>query len=548
MRNLGSTWFRSLGARIILVAVGIAVVAISAAAVLTTLTSAERNRVDFDQKTNALATMIGSAAPMLVVSHDTTTLSFLLKSLEEDPDFRSGAVMDDFMVLASAQSSADEAALTPYGLADRIGAEPFEALAATETLVVEEGTRLLRLEALRMGSDRRLVGVVALEFDTQRLAERTRGDIVMTATGGAGIVLLIAIVLWASLARLIAPLAPLTASIVGLAEARLDQTVPARERRDEIGEIARAVAVLQVNLVEREELQAQRARDESERLERVRAVEGAIAAFRTAAETALVAFEANASRAEAVAASVAELAAGAAQKTRDASGASQSACERVGNAAQATEEMSAALREVESQIVAAREAIVGAASASRETAEGMTALARDASGIEEVVRLIQAIAEQTNLLALNATIEAARAGEAGRGFAVVAAEVKALASQTAAATDQIVAKVQAIQAGTDRMVGEIGAMTERMTGIESFAGAVSAAIEQQTAAIQEIAASAAAANADTRGATADLGAVEGSVAEMERASADVGRASGDIRAETGRLRDTVESFLARVAA
>ena len=548
MRIVASTRFRSLGARIILVAVGIAVVAISAAAVLTTLTSAERNRLDFDQKTNALATMIGSAAPMLVVSHDTTTLSFLLKSLEEDPDFRAGAVMDDFMVLASAQASADEGALTPYGLADRIGAEPFEALAATETLVVEEGTRLLRLEALRMGADRRLVGVVALEFDTQRLAERTRGDIVVTAAGGAGIVLLIAIVLWASLARLIAPLAPLTASIVGLAEARLDQTVPAQERRDEIGEIARAVAVLQVNLVEREELQAQRARDESERLERVRAVEGAIASFRTAAESALVAFEANASRAEAVAASVAELAAGAAQKTRDASGASQSACERVGNAAQATEEMSAALREVESQIVAAREAIVGAASASRETATGMTALARDAAGIEEVVRLIQAIAEQTNLLALNATIEAARAGEAGRGFAVVAAEVKALASQTAAATDQIVAKVQAIQAGTDRMVGEIGAMTERMTGIESFAGAVSAAIEQQTAAIQEIAASAAAANTDTRGATADLGAVEGSVAEMERASADVGRASGDIRAETGRLRDTVESFLARVAA
>ena len=87
-------------------------------------------------------------------------------------------------------------------------------------------------------------------------------------------------------------------------------------------------------------------------------------------------------------------------------------------------------------------------------------LTRAAGRIGDVVKLITAIAEQTNLLALNATIEAARAGEAGRGFAVVAQEVKALASQTAKATEEIGVQIAGMQAATQDSVAtikEIGA-------------------------------------------------------------------------------------------
>jgi methyl-accepting chemotaxis protein len=103
-----------------------------------------------------------------------------------------------------------------------------------------------------------------------------------------------------------------------------------------------------------------------------------------------------------------------------------------------------------------------------------------------VVKVITAIAEQTNLLALNATIEAARAGDAGKGFAVVASEVKDLAQETAKATEDIVRRVETIQADTSGAVaaiGEISAIIERINDIQLT---IASAVEEQTATTQEM--------------------------------------------------------------
>ena len=123
----------------------------------------------------------------------------------------------------------------------------------------------------------------------------------------------------------------------------------------------------------------------------------------------------------------------------------------------------------------------------RKTNERVGELSKAAARIGDVVELINSIAEQTNLLALNATIEAARAGEAGRGFAVVASEVKALAAQTAKATDEISHQITGIQAATHDSVGAIKEIGATITRIADIASTIAATVEEQGAATAEIA-------------------------------------------------------------
>lgn len=106
--------------------------------------------------------------------------------------------------------------------------------------------------------------------------------------------------------------------------------------------------------------------------------------------------------------------------------------------------------------------------------------------IGDVIKVISSIAQQTNLLALNATIEAARAGEAGKGFAVVANEVKELAKQTAKATNDITNKIGAIQNDTSNAVEAIGGISQAVEKLNSIAGVIAAAVEEQTATTNEI--------------------------------------------------------------
>jgi len=192
--------------------------------------------------------------------------------------------------------------------------------------------------------------------------------------------------------------------------------------------------------------------------------------------------------------------------------------------------------------------VVGsAATEAQSTNSDITELAEAAQKIGDVVKLIQSVAGQTNLLALNATIEAARAGAAGKGFAVVASEVKALAVQTAKATDDIASQIAAVQDSTRSAVTAIGSIAGRMQEISQFTAAIAAAAEQQNAATKEISGGVAAAAAGTKSVVAVLGRVSGSIGDMHKTADTVLAASQAVERAADSLRGSVDGFLRRVA-
>ena len=151
------------------------------------------------------------------------------------------------------------------------------------------------------------------------------------------------------------------------------------------------------------------------------------------------------------------------------------------------EEMTASIKEIARNASNATAVADEAVRAAHDTTEVVTKLGESSTEIGEIVKVITGIAQQTNLLALNATIEAARAGESGKGFAVVANEVKELAKETAKATEDISAKIEAIQADTGRSVHAIEQITEVIGRIADFQSTIAAAVEEQAATTSDMA-------------------------------------------------------------
>lgn len=217
----------------------------------------------------------------------------------------------------------------------------------------------------------------------------------------------------------------------------------------------------------------------------------------------------------------------------------------VATVAAATEELTAAVEDISRQ--SERAMIVSRNAGHRvvESREAIVDLSGAVGDIVGVVDLIRSVAEQTKLLALNATIEAARAGEAGRGFGVVATEVKALAGQTASATETIAERIRAVEERAHRCMASIDGITDIIGDVAVAANAIAAAVQQQTAATQEIARSMQMASTATDDVSANVGTVAEAAGVTGRAAGEVATASDELADQTERLQSSVERFLER---
>ncbi len=228
--------------------------------------------------------------------------------------------------------------------------------------------------------------------------------------------------------------------------------------------------------------------------------------------------------------------------------ASQEASSNVQTVASAAEELSASISEITQRVGHAAQIADKAAADGQRTNETVQGLAIAAHKIGEVIGLINDIASQTNLLALNATIEAARAGEAGKGFAVVASEVKSLASQTAKATEEISAQINAIQAETQQVVENIQSIRSTIMEVNEISSSIAVAVEQQGAATQEIASSVQKAAAGTNQVSQNITDVTTATTETGEKAQMVLESSDRLGRKLKALQDEVSSFLAGVRA
>jgi methyl-accepting chemotaxis protein len=238
----------------------------------------------------------------------------------------------------------------------------------------------------------------------------------------------------------------------------------------------------------------------------------------------------------------------AARRSAAAAAASTRASMNVETVASATEQLTASISSIAQQVTRSAEIAGRAAEEARRTNAVVEGLATGTQKIGEVVTLIQNIASQTNLLALNATIEAARAGEHGRGFAVVASEVKALANQTAKATEEISAQVQDIQSATSQAVHAIQAIGGTIAEIDEISSTIATAVDQQGAATREISGNVQQAANGTRDVNDNIVSVTLASEQAGMAASKLLEAANGLSSQSERLKSEINSFLSSLHA
>ncbi|WP_430514158.1 methyl-accepting chemotaxis protein [Pannonibacter phragmitetus] len=384
------------------------------------------------------------------------------------------------------------------------------------------------------------------DYDEITAPVRTlRNQILLIFSAAALAVTLIGIFIARGLVR---PIQELVKDANELAGGNVDAAFGAASRKDEIGDIAKAIAGFRDTVSEQARLAEAQAKEQADRLARQKRVEELLDTFRRQSEEMLGSVSANMQQMQSTAQNLIQISASTSETAGNASSATTTASENVQLVASAAEELSASISEIGGRINETMTIIHDATSQAVDSKTKMTNLATAAQRIGEVVGLIRAIAEQTNLLALNATIEAARAGEAGRGFAVVAAEVKELANQTSRATEEISGQVLEIQTWTGDAVGAISGIADIMDKANHYTSSIAAAVQQQDAATREISRSASNTSHSTVAAARNMGEVTDSVARTKICADEVDTASSTVAHRVTDLNSLVNSFLRNVAA
>ena len=335
------------------------------------------------------------------------------------------------------------------------------------------------------------------------------------------------------------------AVVSGIARVRqgeLEFEVAGLERKDELGDLYRAVDDLRTGEIKRIRMEREAQNASQEREARNQATHEAIDVFRHKVESILKILGERTHEMRHTAGRLNSQATFANEQAKTADCAAGETANSVETVAAAAEELSSSIQEIARLTESASHKVSDAGQRSQSSVDQIEALADRVSSINDVIDLINDIAEQTNLLALNATIEAARAGDAGKGFAVVASEVKDLAEQTSKATDTVASLVKDIQSSMTGSVDSIRGIAKMSEEINEATASIASAIEEQGAATREISQSTSRAAESTTTLAKGVRDVGEAVAETESAAGMLETTSDAFTSQSDTLREAVEMF------
>ena len=339
----------------------------------------------------------------------------------------------------------------------------------------------------------------------------------------------------------------LTEAMMELARNNTSIRIPMENRTDNLGDMAKALAIFKTNAIERARLERD-AIAENEREAQKQAYIGKILDNFEELENGIRASLEQQTNSMQESADTLHGAAQSAANSSDAMKSSSNiASENVETVAAATSQLSASMQEIAMQVQKADDIVKKTSDTTEITNKDVLSLSEAADKIGDVVGLIREIAEQTNLLALNATIEAARAGDAGKGFAVVAAEVKQLSEQTAQATDEIASHISAVQTSSHGTVGAIKNILTQVQEINDVTVTIASAVEEQQAATSSIANSIQTASEQTNEVASNVELVNQSVEDTTMQANKVQEVATELGKVTHNLSEAVDNFLSDVS-